>query len=125
MDLDSNPDPATARRQALIYASMFTSALFEEVANADTISLFATVAGLGEQYQDFIREYPVNIMMSKFDVFAGAITTIYSDVNDNNFRPYMTDSETPNILSPFHLVSQALCHEHVSSLKTDLTLSPG
>lgn len=104
-------------------AAEFLGALFEEVANTDTISHFATVGGLSDRSQGFATDYLVSVIIEKFPVFEQAVRGIYPKVTMGTYQPYITEAAIPNVLSPLHLITQALCSEYVSSLRNYLTLS--
>jgi hypothetical protein len=117
------PDCTTPHCYALVLATMFPGALFEEVTTSDSISLFATINWLGDKSQEFVRDYFVKAVLDKSDVFTAAASTFYQTVTTNTFQPYVMSKLDIQYSFTIPPRSQALCYEHVSSLEADLTHS--
>jgi hypothetical protein len=57
-----------------------------------------------------IIDFLMNILSVHVDQYTKTLRNTQTSLDQ--VRPYVT-STPPNIISPFHLISQSLCYEHV------------
>lgn len=93
-----------------------TSVFFEEVSKNESLALFATVGGLGDNVRKYVIQELAAAVTSNWDKVFGAAVGRHAGLTPSSLQPYVTASLTPNILSPFHLACQAICAEYVIPL---------
>src|ERR1700726_2553172 len=109
-------DESVARRDALFESILMTSILFEEVSKHESLAVFATLGGLGEPSQDFVRQQLTSAVTANWKQVFGAASGRYMGLSSASLQPYVTATLIPNIVSPLHLSCQALCAEYVLPL---------
>jgi hypothetical protein len=109
-------DTSVPRKEAIFEGVVMTSILFDEVSKHESLAIFATLGGLGEPIQEFIREQLADGVVDNWEQVIGAASARYLGISPSSLQPYATATLVPNIISPFHLACQALCSEYVSSL---------
>ena len=109
-------DESVPRRDALFQSTLMTSILFEEVSKHESLAVFATLGGLGEPSQNFVRQQLASAVVANWEQVFGAACGRYMGLSSVSLQPYVTATLIPNIVSPFHLSCQALCAEYVLPL---------
>jgi hypothetical protein len=71
------------------------------------------LGGLGEAAQQFVRQRLIAAVLTNWDQVYHAASQQYLGLSSDSIRPYVTSTSVPNIISPLHLASQALCAEYV------------
>ena len=107
---------SVARRDAMFQSTLVTSILFDEVSSHESLAVFATLGGLGEPIQEFVRQQLADAVIANWDQVFGAASARYMGLSSTSLQPYVIASLIPNIVSPFHLSCQALCAEYVVPL---------
>jgi hypothetical protein len=108
--------PEAARKDSLFEGILLTSMLFEEVSKNDSLAVFATVGGLGDNVRKYVIQELAAAVTSHWAKVFGAAVGRYAGLTPSVLQPYVTASLTPNIVSPFHLACQAICTEYVTPL---------
>ena len=94
------------------------SGMFEEFCKGEeSFTKFAFVGGLSEgECLQHLRNYFIKVVKMNLNAICQAITKRWPGMDQSTIHPYVMESLPPNVLSPFHLLSQALCHENVCAL---------
>lgn len=109
---------------ALFHSAIMMSNLFDGVARNDSLAAFATLGGLGEHGQEYILDKLIAGVIENWDKVLDAALKRYPDLSLRTLQPYVTANSPPNIISPLHLCTQALCAENVFPFReTKLTPS--
>jgi len=95
-------------------AVLAVCSMFNELCTYDGFNTFSHAGGLGATLQDFFFKYIFEeAIASHMAPYADHLRKTHPGITLRNLRPYVSESVVPNVLSPYHLISQSLCHEHV------------
>ena len=96
------------------YLSILTTcSLFWEFCNHDGFGTLSTIAGLGNDIKVYFLNYVWKTAVENIVLLTQSLQALAPGVSADNIRPYMSSDSLPNVLSPFHLITQSLLHDYV------------
>jgi len=112
--ITANASDETKLKEANDYSIFATSMIFEHVARTKGYSTYKPLVRIPDDEKQFLLDCVVDEWTSAGESFK-VLDEWHPGVRDAGVQPFVTESSSPNVFSPFHLIAQSLLQEFVSS----------
>src|SRR5271170_1262490 len=112
--ITANASDETKLKEANDYSIFATSRIFEHVARTKGYSTYKPLVRIPDDEKQFLLDCVVDEWTSAGESFK-VLDEWHPGVRDAGVQPFVTESSSPNVFSPFHLIAQSHLQEFVSS----------
>jgi hypothetical protein len=118
----SHASDKTQIKGANDYSVLATSMIFENVARTKGYITYSHLAKLSKEEQQHVYDTMLDERKENVEDVNKTLDELHPRVREVGMRSFVADSHPPNVLSPFHLISQSLIEEHVGSTGLSLLI---
>jgi hypothetical protein len=93
-------------------AVLALSSLFQEYSRLG-FGVFSTMGGIRSEISDFFLEVIADVVVENLSMWTSVLMKRHSGIMPSTIQPYIRAKDSPNLVSPFHLIAQSLRHDYV------------
>jgi len=101
------------RKDRYLYGILFSQMMFEELARNKGFSMYSTFKSLWDKEESFFRKLFWEKWTSRIEDMMEVVRQWNYGVDIHNVSPYLGGKVPLNVISPFHLIAQAISLENV------------
>jgi hypothetical protein len=103
----------TMSTHTLTWVAVLTlSSLFQEYSRLG-FGVFSTMGGIRSEISDFFLEVIADVVVENLAMWTSVLMKRHPEVMPSTIQPYIRANDSPNLVSPFHLIAQSLRHDYV------------